>query len=90
MEATVSDADPHPYNDLGRRIFAAVLSYHLRLRSLDYTLRAHTPEIVAHFWGELGEQLLRREQERVMDLLFGQPGGKPQLVVDNTSNKDNQ
>src|SRR3954451_16134128 len=84
---TMTERDPHPYNDLGRRLFTAVLSYHLRLRGLDYTMRAHTPEIVADFWAELGEQLLRREQDRVMDLLFSPPGGKPHLVVDNI-NKD--
>ena len=79
-----SSSVPHDYNEIGRRILAAVLSYQLRLRGLDYTLRQHVPEVVDPFWCEIGEQLLRYRQQKLMDLMFSPPGGKPQLVVDNT------
>jgi hypothetical protein len=88
QESIMTDSQPHPYNELGRRLFAAVVSYELGLRGLDYTLREYAPESVDDFWSDLGEQLLRQRQESDMKLFFGQAGGKPQLVVNNT-NKQN-
>ena len=81
----MSEREPHPCHDLGRRLFAAVLSYELRLRGLDYTLREYVPENVDRFWCDLAEDLLRQRQESAMEFLFGPPDGKPQLVVDNTN-----
>ena len=81
----MSDPEVHRYNDLGRRIVAAIVSYHMGLRSLDYTLREYTPELVDEYWCDLGKQLLRLYQEHKMATLFGSQ--KPYLVVNN-SNKD--
>jgi hypothetical protein len=84
----MSDSAAHRFNELGRRLFAAVLSYELGLRGLDYTLRTYAPEVIEDFGSELGEQLLRQRQDSDMKLFFGQAGGKPKLVVNNT-NKHN-
>ena len=53
------DSDAYSDNELGRRILAAVLSYQMRLRSLDYTLRTHIPKIVDPSWARMGQALLR-------------------------------
>ncbi len=84
----MTDSAPDPYNELGRRLFAAVLSCELGLRGMDYTLREYVPEVVEPCWCELAEDLMRHRQESAMDVLFGQPGGTPQLVVDNRAHNN--
>ena len=76
--------DPHA--EVGRKLFAAILSAQLRIRSVDYTLRCYVPEAINACWGELGWKLqcdlaasvsrqLREAHERERGI---------HLVVDNT------
>jgi hypothetical protein len=45
------------HREIGRKLFASVLSEQLGLRSIDYTLRNHVPEEIDPWWGELGWKL---------------------------------
>jgi hypothetical protein len=47
-----------PYNELGRRLLGAVLSYQAGSASVDRVLKRYVPEIVAPCWAELGQRLL--------------------------------
>ncbi len=47
-----------PYNELGRRILAALVSTQLRLSSVDYTLKKHIPAVVNPCWAIIGRDLL--------------------------------
>ena len=48
----------HPYNEAGRRLLAAVMSYRLSIR-MDYCLQKYVPEEVDSGWAEMAETLLR-------------------------------
>ncbi len=50
-------SEPHPYNELGRRLLAAVMGYNLGLSSVDYVLRKYVPEVVHTDWAELAQDL---------------------------------
>ena len=44
--------------ELGRRLVAALLSYHYRLASVDYTLRRYVPKDLDPCWDALAHDLL--------------------------------
>jgi hypothetical protein len=48
----------HRYNEAGRRLKAALVSYSMGRAGVDYTLR-QTPEDAGDGWAELAESLLR-------------------------------
>ena len=52
-------------NELGRRLYAAIVSFHLGLKSVDDALKRYTPDHVHSSWGELGLQLQRSMVEAV-------------------------
>ena len=45
--------------ELGRRLLAALLSYHYGNIGMDYTLQRYVPETIDPSWGELAWDLLR-------------------------------
>jgi hypothetical protein len=47
----------HPYREAGRRLKAALVSYHLGRAGVDRTLK-ETPEDPGEGWAELAERLL--------------------------------
>jgi hypothetical protein len=49
--------EKHPYNEAGRRIKAALVSFQLGRAGVDRTLK-ETPEDAGEGWAELAEQLL--------------------------------
>lgn len=49
-------------NEMGRRILAALLSYHAGL-GLDYTLNRYVPKEGMEWLGDVGLQLLRQLEE---------------------------
>jgi anti-anti-sigma regulatory factor len=70
-------------NEIGRRLYAAIISCQMRLKSVDYALKNYTPQLVDPAWGELGEKLQRQLQEAVSERLRRNTS-KIHLVVDNT------
>jgi hypothetical protein len=64
----------HPYNEAGRRLKAAMLSYQLGLKGVDRTLK-EMPEYAGDGWAELAEKLLRGMAEQVGDAIFRPPSG---------------
>ncbi len=56
--------DKHPYNEAGRRIKAALVSFQLGRAGVDRTLK-ETPEDAGEGWAELAEQLLYEMVMRV-------------------------
>ena len=66
---------PDPDVELGRRLLAALLSYHLRV-GLDYTLKKYVPQDIDPAWTELGRALLRGMQDQVVSRILG--ADKPQ------------
>jgi hypothetical protein len=48
----------HRYNEAGRRLQAAVISFHMGYKGVDATLKT-TPEVVDESWAELAAQLIR-------------------------------
>ncbi len=58
----MQNPDPHPYYELGRRLYAALLSQLLHISSVDYTLRTYVPEEIELFWMELARSLLQRAE----------------------------
>jgi hypothetical protein len=77
------------YRELGRKLFAAVLSERLRLRSIDYTLKNYVPDELDPSWGELGWKLLGEMTEAASRRLqqAEQQGRRRQQIhvaVDNT------
>ncbi len=64
--ATVS-----PYNELGRRILAALVSTQMRLSSVDYTLKTHIPKVVNPCWAIIGQDLLEAMGSAINDQIDG-------------------
>jgi hypothetical protein len=62
--------DQHPYNEAGRRIKAALVSYQMGMKGVDRTLK-EMPEYPGDGWAELAEKLLRGMNERVVEGLLG-------------------
>jgi len=52
----MADTELHPYNEAGRRLKAAVISYLMGYKGVDRTLQ-ELPEDVDEWWAELAEQL---------------------------------
>lgn len=50
---------PHPFNEAGRRLKAALISYQLGLTGVDRTLK-EMPEVVDDSWAELAQSLLTK------------------------------
>ena len=62
------EADREAKAELGRRIFAALMSYQLNLKSVDYTMKTYiSNQQVDPSWGELGWALLEMMAQRVRD-----------------------
>ncbi len=58
--------------ELGRRLLAALLSYHYGI-GLDYTLKRYVPEQIDPSWGELSWELLHGITNQVTALVNPQP-----------------
>ena len=54
----------HPYNEAGRRLKAALISYQLGKAGVDSTLKK-MPEDAGEGWANVAEQLLRDLAEQV-------------------------
>ena len=53
------DANQEAKDELGRRLLAALMSYQLHLKSIDYTMRTYiSQQEVDPSWGELGWTVL--------------------------------
>jgi hypothetical protein len=53
------DANQETKDELGRRLLAALMSYQLHLKSIDYTMKTYiSQQEVDPSWGELGWTLL--------------------------------
>jgi hypothetical protein len=63
-----------PFNEAGRRLKAALISYQLGYSGVDYTLK-QMPQVVDPSWSELPERLLREMSEQIGSSLF--PKGPP-------------
>jgi len=59
------DGTKHPYNEAGRRIKAALVSYRLGRDGVDYTLK-QMPDIIDPFWCELAQNLLTGNADTIM------------------------
>jgi hypothetical protein len=59
-----SDMADDPYNELGRRLLAAVISYRMGYAVVDRTLKT-IPETVHSSWAQLGQDLDRAMAESV-------------------------
>ena len=63
----------HPYNEAGRRIKAALVSYQLGRAGVDRTLK-EVPEDVGEDWAELAKKLLVEMNDRLGKRLSSKPG----------------
>ncbi len=53
----MKDEKLHPYNEAGRRLKAAVMSYTVGRAGVDYTLK-QIPENVGDAWAEIAQSLV--------------------------------
>ncbi len=74
MNSTPASA-PDPDVELGRRIIAALLSYHLGI-GVEYALKRYVPHDIDPAWSELGRGLLRGMQHQFVSRIMGD--SKPQ------------
>jgi hypothetical protein len=65
----------HPFNEAGRRLKAALISYQLGLKGVDRTLK-EIPEYAGDGWAETAEQLLRGMSDQVVRELLPPSGGQ--------------
>jgi hypothetical protein len=72
------DDTKHPYNEAGRRIKAALVSYRLGRAGVDYTLK-QMPDIIDPFWCELAEHLLTGMAETIMRSIAGSKGTRQKI-----------
>jgi hypothetical protein len=71
----------HHYNEAGRRVLSAVLSYQLGIQ-MDYCLRKYVPEEVDSGWAELAETLLRGMSEGIVSkILFSGPSEQESKIT---------
>ena len=54
----------HRYNEAGRRLQAAMLSYQMGYKGVDSTLKT-TPAVVDESWADLAEQLLKEMTNQI-------------------------
>jgi len=55
----------HPYNELGRRLLAAVISYRMGYAGVDRVLKNTVPPKVETSWADLGATLDREIAEAI-------------------------
>jgi hypothetical protein len=67
------DDTKHAYNEAGRRIKAALISYRLGRAGVDYTLK-QMPDVIDPFWCELAQHLLTGTAETIMRSIVGSKG----------------
>ena len=72
------DDTKHAYNEAGRRIKAALVSYSLGRAGVDYTLK-QMPDIVDLFWCELAQHLLTGMAERIMRAIVESKGTQQRI-----------
>jgi hypothetical protein len=66
------EADREAKTELGRRIFAALMSYQLNLKSVDYTMKTYiSNQQVDPSWGELGWALLEMMNRGLTERMLG-------------------
>ena len=63
------DESISPFNEAGRRLKAALISYQMGYSGVDYTLK-QLPKVVEPSWSKLAEDLLRGMSEQVASRLF--------------------
>jgi hypothetical protein len=66
------DTKAHPFNDAGRRLLAALISYNMDCKGVDSTLKT-VPEVVDVFWADAAERLLFAMADHLEKQLFGPP-----------------
>jgi hypothetical protein len=59
------------YEEAGRRIKAAIISYLMSYKGVDRTLKEMGDEDPGEFWSDLAEKLLRRTNGEVVEELLG-------------------
>ncbi len=57
----------NPYDELGRRLEAAVISFRLNI-GLEYALRRYVPEQAGPYWAALAEALMRELDNDLREL----------------------
>ena len=72
------DDTKHAYNEAGRRIKAALVSYRLGRAGVDYTLK-QMPDIADPFWCELAQQLLSGGAEALLRSIAGSKGSRQKI-----------
>jgi hypothetical protein len=65
-----NNTEPPMFNEAGRRLLAALLSYQMRNKSIDYTLKNYVPETVGEFWTNEAEMLLRDAQSNTVEIMM--------------------
>lgn len=65
-------AESHPFNEAGRRVKAALISYQLGRAGVDRTLK-EVPDDPGEGWAELAESLIRGMNGAVVEKLFPPP-----------------
>ena len=66
------EANQEAKAELGRRIFAALMSYQLNLKSVDYTMKTYlSNREVDPSWGELGWALLEMMNRGLAEKTLG-------------------
>ena|GEM_PF-6428016 len=66
------EADREAKAELGRRIFAALMSYQLNLKSVDYTMKTYVSnQQLDPSWGELGWALLEMMNRGLTERTLG-------------------
>jgi hypothetical protein len=68
----------HPFNEAGRRLKAALISYQLGRAGVDRTLK-ESPEDPGEDWAELAEELLRDMAEQIANRLGPISGGSNKI-----------
>jgi hypothetical protein len=60
----------HPYNEPGRRLKAALISYQLGRKGVDSTLKGDARKCRCRDGGEIAEKLLRGMSDQIANLLI--------------------
>jgi hypothetical protein len=68
----------HPYREAGRRLMAALVSYHLGRAGVDRTLK-ETPEDLGEGWAEVAQHLLTQMLLNI-NQPFTPPDGGPTMI----------
>jgi hypothetical protein len=68
------------FEDAGRRVKAAVISYLMRYKGIDRTLKEMGDEDPGGFWSDLAEKLVRGMNTGVVEELFGAEKESDQII----------